>query len=237
MKRLSHEQFKRRMTPPPALSSMLEGYTRALDYGDHGFIMGVELPLMLTEMMPPLSARPDALPDLSVILLRGYRVIEVKRDRPDDPAVKAVYSTLTRQFHRVSWSNERVFNGDRITEAGYGILLHVRLPPVPDPIDDNLIRLAMLTDLLPPPARCWAAWYIGNSQPPARYVKEVAEKVTGEKVRVCSTEPESIVHAWKRVFGYDRAVLAKMWAIVDEYGMPEGPVGEALKGMDKFRTD
>ena len=251
MKKLNHEQFKRRFMPDnrALLIDKMTSYVRALDYRDDAWIMSVELPLLLTETMPPPSSRPGTLPGCEALLLRGYRIIEVNRDKPNDPKIKAVYSKLTGKFHRTSWFDERVFNDSaattgRLSDEGRPILLHyLGLKAIPNPLADQLTRLVMLLSQLQGNALCRAAWIIGGGECPrpdtlnVHDLRTLVYSVTGSSVRVCSTEPESVVLALKRVFGYDRAALARMWAIVDEYGMPEGPVGAALKEMDKFRTD
>jgi hypothetical protein len=234
-RRLTGDQFGNRypVMDREHLSRALESYAMDLDTGVRSSrVLLTELPLK--HELVRLSWRPPGKDeDIIITLLRGYRIYEIRRSKPDDPKLLTIYSLLTGLWHRVGFADMGKLGhlGPRLTDAGCYALGNEMLGQGPEPVRDEVLVRCLMVDQLPSKSRHWVTTMAraGRWQEHSiRYLYESWGLADDESI------PNPVRLA--RILNRDPESVAKIWEVVDRYGIPEGPLGETLRHMDNFRT-
>ena len=238
-RRLTGDQFGRRypLIDPRVLSEMLSHYANDLARdANRSNIMLTEIPLR-HELVTRPNLPPGKNEDIILTLLRGYRIYRITRSKPAKPTLIATFSRMTKCWHRVGcadlgpaavvWDARECY-----TDAGCYSLADEMLGQGPEPVPDPVLQRCLILDLLPSPYRYYVALV-------ARRQWDNSSWALGGAMQQCGLildkdTPSSVALA--RVLNSDRPSLARIWETVDRYGFPDGPLGDTLKHMDKFRT-
>ena len=231
-RKLTIDQFKTRLTPIPHahLAARLEQYADDLQAGrNEANILLTEIPLRLTEKK---NMRGDL--EMTAIVLAGYRIYKVDRHRPEYPELAAIYSKLTRVWHRVGYADRMDgIMGRRLayTVDGCYALGEESWVKTPQPAEDNVLRRALLVDK-------------GGDESGVNsyHLRRVAATRDPYNLRVlCGLTkseaggiPDHLL-LLRYLRGKPKAYAA-MLALVDQWGMPDGILGEVFSHADKFRT-
>jgi hypothetical protein len=244
-----NEYMKRRLTgdqigirypviEPNKLTNDLHEYAYHLSRDtDRNRILLTEIPLR-HELVTRQNLPPGKNEDIILTLLRGYRIYRIKRSVPADPTLIAIFSRMTKSWHRVGYANlgpaAVVWDArERYTDAGCYSLVDEPLGQGPEPVPDPVLQRCLILDLLPSPYRYYVALLSRRDWVNSGWALVQASGAAG------LYPPEPGVPgpvALARVLNTDRKALAMVWEIVDRFGMPEGPLGETLQHMDRFRT-
>lgn len=238
-RRLTGDQFGTRypMIEPPRLAYALQEYAHDLAHGlNRSRILLTEIPLK-HELVRRPNLPPGKDEDIILTLLRGYRIYRIKRSAPDDNTLLAIFSRMTKCWHRVGYADlgpaAVVWDArERYSDAGCSSLADEVLGRGPESVPDDAMLRCLVLDLLPAPYRYYVAlvarrqwdnssWALGEAMIKCRLV---LDKDTPSPV------------ALARILNSDKASCSRIWEVVDRYGFPDGPLGETLRHMDKFRT-
>jgi hypothetical protein len=102
----------------------------------------------------------------------------------------------------------------------------------PESVPDDAMLRCLVLDPLPAPYRYYVALIARKQWDNSSWLLGEALKQCGLALDKDTPSPVSLA----RVLNSDRPSLARIWETVDRYGFPDGPLGEALRHMDKFRT-
>lgn len=232
-RKLALDQFQKRMTPPPAdtLSAMLEQYAEDIMAGrNEAALLLTEIPLRLTEYR-----NEGGDPELEALVLAGYRIYKVKRSDPSYPQLVAIYSKLTRKWHRVGFTESlsgRLGGRQDYTLRGCHSLGEEPWTKTPQPVEDNVLRRCMMVD----------DGSSTNKGVNGYHLRRVASLRSPQDLKYLASLTDAEVRATPdhllllRFLRSRPEAYAAMLAIVDEWGMPDGILGDVFSHADKFRT-
>jgi hypothetical protein len=98
----------------------------------------------------------------------------------------------------------------------------------PEPVSDNVILRCLICDLLDS-----TRLFIHQ------FVRSRGDSYLTTALQLAGLEREPGVPdpvLLSRLLKQDRDALAKMWEVIDKWGMPDGILGDTFRHMDKFRT-
>jgi hypothetical protein len=238
-RRLTGDQFGRRypLLDPRVLSEMLSLYANDLARdANRSNIMLTEIPLR-HELVKRPNLPPGKDEDIILTLLRGYRIYRITRSKPAEPTLIATFSRMTKCWHRVGYADlgpaAVVWDArERYTDAGCYSLADEMLGQGPEPVPDPVLQRCLILDLLPSPYRYYVARLSRRDWGNSGWALGQASGLAGLSPEPGIPDPVALA----RVLNSDRPSLARIWETVDRYGFPDGPLGETLRHMDKFRT-
>jgi hypothetical protein len=146
-----------------------------------------------------------------VRVVTGYKVKMIVNSY--DPIVIAAYSPLVGGF--VASAAMEFYPA---TEGLYHTSSLAHVPPTPDPLDDNTTRRILMADCLSNLSSTLARGFELHKW----QFKNPTDDMMLNLVSCIKQQPQE-----KR----DRLMI-----LLDKYGAPEGPLGEALMHIDKFRS-
>lgn len=238
-RKLTGDQFGNRypLIEPGRLAYALQEYAHDLAHDtNRSRLLLTEIPLR-HELIKRPHLPPGRDEDIIVTLLRGYRIYRVQRSKPNDPQLLAIFSRMTKCWHRVGFADlnqtDAMWGGrERWTVAGCSSLADEMLGQGPDSVPDNALLRCLIVDLLPADYR----YYVGLL---ARRAWDNSSWCLGEAMKKCGltldpATPSPVALA--RILNSDKASCLRIWEVIDRYGFPDGPLGETLGHMDKFRT-
>lgn len=146
-----------------------------------------------------------------VRVVTGYKVKTIVNSY--DPIVIAAYSPLVGGFIASA-----AMDFYPATEGLYHTSSLAHVPPTPDPLDDNTTRRILMADCLSNLSSTLARGFELHKW----QFKNPTDDMMMNLVSCIKQQPQE-----KR----DRLMV-----LLDKYGAPEGPLGEALMHIDKFRS-
>lgn len=166
--------------------------------------------IMLSEF--PIGYYPsDKRFDDSARVVSGYNTYFVMRD--GGVYMEAVYSPLMGG-HIAGWDLDAV-RGLEVHRVTYGAI--TSLPITSEPIDDSTTKLLIMADELP------VADYLIKKKTMSKWMfQKRTDDMLLNLVSCIRQQPQEKRDRLMRLF--------------DKYGAPEGPLGEALMHIDRFRT-
>ena len=213
--KLTRTEFRRRYKRPETLiEGKLLDWRRNVDLGNRTEVMLSEIPFEYNE-----SEKSDT---HTALLVTGYKVKWIMNKY--EPTVVAAYSPMIGGFI-FSYSYYGVYgSGPLVTrhedEGLYSSIGLAYVPYTPEPLDDDTSRLVLMADCVPDVTHNLIQGY----DLPRWLFKDaaVSDDMMLNLVSCIRQQPQE-----RR----DRLMV-----LFDKYGPPEGPLGEALKHIDKFRT-
>lgn len=207
--KITRAQFKKRYEKPSVwVEDRMHEWVRNVRLGNRAAVMLSEIPHYYYEG----SARRS---DHMVRMVSGYRVNLIVSNHP--PIAVAAYSPLVGGF---VVSHSTMFYGEEPEDVGlFNASTLCYLPLSSDPLDDDTSRLVMMADCVPSlngslvQRREMQKWMFRNNP---------TDDMMMNLVSCIKQQPQE-----KR----DRLMV-----LLDKYGAPEGPLGEALMHIDKFRS-
>lgn len=237
-RKLTGDQFGNRypMIEPERLAYALQEYAHDLAHGiDRSRVLLTEMPLK-HELVRRINGTKTE-EDIIVTLLRGYRIYRVQRSKPNDSQLLAIFSRMTKCWHRVGYADlgqaSAVWsNYERYSDAGCSSLADEILGQGPDSVPDNELLRCLILDPLPMNYRYYVAFVSRREWGNTSWALGGAMKKCGLTLDKDTPSPVALA----RILNSDKASCLRIWEVVDRYGFPEGPLGETLRHMDKFRT-
>lgn len=213
--KLTRIQFRNRYKKPEALiEGKLLDWRRNVDLGNRTEVMLTEIPFNYHE-----SQSHDA---HTALLVTGYKIkLIINRY---EPTVVAAYSPMVGGFI-FSYSHYGIYSSGPLAtrhedEVLYSSIGLAYVPHTPEPLDDDTSRLVLMADCVPIvtlnliQGYDLPLWLFGDAA--------VGDDMMLNLVSYIRQQPQERRDRLMRLF--------------DKYGAPEGPLGEALMHIDRFRT-
>jgi hypothetical protein len=188
--------------------ALIEGMM--LDWERH-IQLGNKPEIMLSEIPHQYHETTGSYGTHHVRVVTGYKVKMIVNSY--DPIVIAAYSPLVGGF--VASAAMEFYPA---TEGLYHTSSLAHVPPTPDPLDDNTTRRILMADCLSNLSSTLARGFELHKW----QFKNPTDDMMLNLVSCIKQQPQE-----KR----DRLMV-----LLDKYGAPEGPLGEALMHIDKFRS-
>jgi hypothetical protein len=188
--------------------ALIEGMM--LDWERH-IQLGNKPEIMLSEIPHQYHETTGSYGTHHVRVVTGYKVKMIVNSY--DPIVIAAYSPLVGGF--VASAAMEFYPA---TEGLYHTSSLAHVPPTPDPLDDNTTRRILMADCLSNLSSTLARGFELHKW----QFKNPTDDMMMNLVSCIKQQPQE-----KR----DRLMV-----LLDKYGAPEGPLGEALMHIDKFRS-
>jgi hypothetical protein len=188
--------------------ALIEGMM--LDWERH-IQLGNKPEIMLSEIPHQYHEATGSYGTHHVRVVTGYKVKMIVNSY--DPIVIAAYSPLVGGF--VASAAMEFYPA---TEGLYHTSSLAHVPPTPDPLDDNTTRRILMADCLSNLSSTLARGFELHKW----QFKNPTDDMMLNLVSCIKQQPQE-----KR----DRLMI-----LLDKYGAPEGPLGEALMHIDKFRS-
>jgi hypothetical protein len=188
--------------------ALIEGMM--LDWERH-IQLGNKPEIMLSEIPHQYHEVTGSYGTHHVRVVTGYKVKMIVNSY--DPIVIAAYSPLVGGF--VASAAMEFYPA---TEGLYHTSSLAHVPPTPDPLDDNTTRRILMADCLSNLSSTLARGFELHKW----QFKNPTDDMMLNLVSCIKQQPQE-----KR----DRLMV-----LLDKYGAPEGPLGEALMHIDKFRS-
>jgi hypothetical protein len=210
---LTRTGFRRRYKrPDDIISEKLLKWRRSVDDGKRAEVMLAEIPFGYHESENNYTH--------FVYLVSGYKIKLIVNSM--EPTVVAAYSPLVGGFI-FSWPYFGGFGSSQLgvrseDESLYSTIGLAYVPYDTEPLDDATSRLVLMADCIPTLAHNLIQGY--NPEP--WQFKNPTDDMILNLVSCIKQQPQE-----KR----DRLL-----SLYDKFGPPEGPLGEALTHIDKFRT-
>ena len=188
--------------------ALIEGMM--LDWERH-IQLGNKPEIMLSEIPHQYHETTGSYGTHHVRVVTGYKVKMIVNSY--DPIVIAAYSPLVGGFIASA-----AMDFYPATEGLYHTSSLAHVPPTPDPLDDNTTRRILMADCLSNLSSTLARGFELHKW----QFKNPTDDMMLNLVSCIKQQPQE-----KR----DRLMV-----LLDKYGAPEGPLGEALMHIDKFRS-
>ena len=188
--------------------ALIEGMM--LDWERH-IQLGNKPEIMLSEIPHQYHETTGSYGTHHVRVVTGYKVKMIVNSY--DPIVIAAYSPLVGGF--IASAAMEFYLA---TEGLYHTSSLAHVPPTPDPLDDNTTRRILMADCLSNLSSTLARGFELHKW----QFKNPTDDMMMNLVSCIKQQPQE-----KR----DRLMV-----LLDKYGAPEGPLGEALMHIDKFRS-
>lgn len=236
MKRLNTRQFESRFAVPTKeeLERQIREYLWMLDN-----YQATKPRLLVTEIVLSMRERETIkgeAKELEAFMIKGLRIYRVRRNE-SNPTLMAAYSPLTGKLHRIGFANILELGTELfllIDPSGCYSLGSIPLGNGPEPLEDYDVLNSMLVDAIGL-GTTWTQWLVR----PKPELTEVAKRYLG----YMSASANVVLHPEAsdtanliRILKAHANPFDPVWDIVDKFGFPNGPLGDALRHMDKFRT-
>jgi hypothetical protein len=211
--KLTRTEFRRRYKRSEARTeSKLLDWRRNVDLGNRTEVMLSEIPFEYNE-----SEKSDT---HTALLVTGYKVKWIMNKY--EPTVVAAYSPMIGGFI-FSYSYYGVYgSGPLVTrhedEGLYSSIGLAYVPYTPEPLDDATSRLVLMADCIPTLAHNLIQGY--NPEP----------------WQFKNPTDDMILNLVSCIKQQQKEKRDRLLSLYDRFGPPEGPLGEALKHIDKFRS-
>jgi hypothetical protein len=207
--KLTRAQFRKRYEKPSVwVEDRMHEWMRNVRLGNRAATMLSEIPHYYHEGSGR-SSNP------TVRIVSGYRVTLIVGDHP--PLTVAAYSPLIGGF--VVCYSTKYYGEESEDLSLFNVSSLAHLPLSSDPLDDDTSRLVLMSDCVPSlngaliQRRKIQKWMFRDNP---------TDDMMMNLVSCIKQQPQE-----KR----DRLMV-----LLDKYGAPEGPLGEALMHIDKFRS-
>jgi hypothetical protein len=213
--KLTRIQFRNRYKKPEALiEGKLLDWRRNVDLGNRTEVMLTEIPFDYHE-----SQRHDA---HTALLVTGYKIKSIINRY--EPTVVAAYSPMVGGFI-FSYSHYGIYSSGPLAtrhedEGLYSAIGLAYVPYTPEPLDDDTSRLVLMADCVPDVTHNLIQGY----DLPRWLFKDAA------------VSDDMMLNLVSCIRQQPQERRDRLLSLYDRFGPPEGPLGEALTHIDKFRT-
>lgn len=210
---LTRTGFRRRYKrPDDIISEKLLKWRRSVDDGKRAEVMLAEIPFGYHESENHYTH--------SVHIVSGYKIKLIINSM--ESTVVAAYSPLVGGFI-FSYSNFGYFGSGSLgvrseDESLYSAIGLAYVPYTPEPLDDATSRLVLMADCIPTLAH---NLILGYNPEPWQFKNPTDDMIL------------NLVSCIKQ---QQKEKRDRLLSLYDRFGPPEGPLGEALTHIDKFRS-
>jgi hypothetical protein len=188
--------------------ALIEGMM--LDWERH-IQLGNKPEIMLSEIPHQYHETTGSYGTHHVRVVTGYKVKMIVNSY--DPIVIAAYSPLVGGF--IASAAMEFYPA---TEGLYHTSSLAHVPPTPDPLDDNTTRRILMADCL------------------SNLSSTLARGFELHKWQFKNPTDDMMLNLVSCIRQQPQEKRDRLMVLLDKYGAPEGPLGEALMHIDKFRS-